>query len=291
MSFAIVYENFSDDAVLRGGSWALGLSNLQDPDIGLIARSASASPADTQFTVDMGIFKQVGGIVLGPTNLHPNSTCRFRAYLDAGMTTLLYDSGLIVNIGDAIDWAVPAEWLEFEDKNFWIGVTETDTPELPQYISHLIPEESLGAAAAQFWRVEIDDRQNTDGVITLGRLLMGRIYRPSRNYAYDSNEFGIQPITDITESLGGTETFWDRGLRRELRVAWPMLPETEVFDAWIRIMLRSRTSRQVFVVPEESDDAPLMRKRSFLARFKQTPRISQVLLDYASTAIDVQEIL
>lgn len=291
MSFALVYENFADQAVLAGGGWSMPLTNLQDPDIGLPARSSTAAATDSVITANLGAEQPVGGIVLGPTNLSPGATYRIRAYSNAALTTLTYDSGTLRIEGNAIDWSNPAAWLEWEDPNFWSGIVPTGAPELPLYVTHLITPANSSFARAQFWRLEFADPTNPDGAIQFGRLYIGRIYRPTKNYGYDGNEFGIDPLVDITESLGGSETFWDRGMRRTFRASWQVLPETEVFDAWVTIMLRSRTSRQVFVIPEENDADEMQRKRAFLARFKTTPRIAQSMFQRATTAIDVQEVL
>lgn len=288
MGFALVYENFADQGVLSGGAWLMPAANLQDADLGAVARAGAAGAL---VNVDLGGLKPVGGIVLGPTNLSPGATYRTRAYQDAAQTILAYDSGVLTVQGNAVDWSRPAAWLEWEDPNFWLGIVPTDAPELPFYVAHLIPAASSGAALAQFWRIEAADPGNPDGVIDFGRLLMGRIFRPSQNYAYDGNDFGIEPLVDITESLGGSEAFWDRGMRRTFRASWPTLPEAEAFDAWIRIALRARTSRQVFVVPEESDAEDLMRKRAFLARFRATPRLAQTFFQHAASSIDLQEVL
>lgn len=291
MPFALLYENFADQAVLGGSGWATPLANLQGSDLGLITRSEGAASA--VLTIDLGAPRPVGGIAIGPTNLGAGATYRLRAYADAAMTAggQVYDTGLRTIAGNAINWANPAAWLEWEDPAFWLGVLPSDAPELPLYLVFLLPAASTGAGLAQYWRIDLADPDNLDGAMSFGRLYMGRCYRPSMNYAYDGNEFAIDPLTDITESLGGSESFWERGLRRSFRASWPTLPETEVFDAWVRIALRARTSRQVFVIPEETDGEEMLRKRAFLGRFNQTPRIAQALFRYAATAIDIREVL
>jgi len=287
-SLIILYDNFSDHGLLTGGSWlaALPLTNLQDDDIQRVARSNGATSAATKFIVDLGLPQTVDGIVLGPTNVTPGSTWRVRAYSDNTLTTLVYDSTLQTVDGDVINWANPPEWLEWEDPNFWYGIVG-DIDELPQYLTHIIPEAT--APIAQYWLIEFFDEGNIDGAVDVGRLMIASAFRPSLNYT-DNNGFGLRPLTDVQESLGGLRSYWDRGVRRSFRAQFQYLAEAEVFGAAFRMMLRSGVSRQVFVVPNP-DDTNYGTRRSFLATFKTVPEIQQLLAARGALAVDLEEVL
>jgi hypothetical protein len=291
MPFAVVYENYADGAVFSGGSYSLSLENLKNDDIHRVARSSSLDPAATQFTVNLGAQRPVGAVILGPLNIAPGATFRIRSFADQDMTEPLYDSSVITVGGTVIDWSDLSQWFEWEDNNFWEGVPQPDLPELPRYAIGTIPAEVAGQGLAQFWLVEINDPSNPSGYVDMGRLLMGRIFRPSLNYAPESNELSFSMLTDVTESLGGRRTYWFRGMRRLFRCSFPMGPENEAFEDWLRLAVRARTDKQIFVIPEETDDVDYLQRRAFLATLRQPPAIVQVLVERASVVFDAEEVI
>jgi hypothetical protein len=293
MPFAIVYQDYARNAVLGGGNFVSTLprANLQTDDPRTVARTLSADADDTFITADLGAIRQIGGIVLGPTNASPGSSYRIRSYADAGMTVAKYDSGVKELSGAVVDWSDTNEWLEWEDPDFWLGLIPSDVEELPLYIVETIPAAQVGEGNAQWWKIELFDPGNAQGHIDIGRLVLGRVFRPVNNYEPGSNEFSFQWLTDVTESIGGLRTYWERGMRRSGRFSWPVVDESEAFDDWFRLGLRSGLSRQVFIIPEESDTGELLRKRAFLATLTKSPPLVQINLDLASTSIDAEEVI
>src|SRR5260221_31083 len=179
-TIVILYENFADSGILSGGSWlsALPLANMQDPDIQKVARSSNATNAATLFTINLGSAQPVDGIALGPVNISPGATWRWRGYSDSGYSVLVYDSGVQIASGSVIDWTGPSSgWLEWEDPGFWYGIAQA-LDELPQYLFHIAPTAQL----VQYWKLEIFDAANANGFIQIGRLLIARAFRPSINY-------------------------------------------------------------------------------------------------------------
>lgn len=282
----LLYENFADSGIYSGGSWlaALPLTNMQDDDIALVARSSNATTAATKFTVNLGRVRAVDAVAFGPANLSPGSTWRARGYSDSGLTTLVYDTGIQTGVGDTIDWSDTGEWLEWEDPGFWYGISES-LDELPQFYYHVAPT----AQSAQYWLFEISDVGNFDGAVTIGRLLIAKAFRPSINYG-ESNDLSLVPLTDMEESDGGLRKYRERGLRRAYRCTFQWLDESEIFGDVFRMQLRSGTSRQVFVVPD-SDDLSFGSRRSFLATFKTLSPLQQLLVDRGTTALDLEEVL
>lgn len=289
----ILYENFADRATLSGGSWlsALPLTNLQDADVGRVARSANATTTATQFKANLGSPKGVHGLAIGPCNLSPGSQWRARAYSDSAYTSLVYDTDWQEVTGEVIDWTDTAEWLEWEDNGFWLGISDFEAlSELPQFLFHVVPSASLGLATAQYWKVEFDDTGNADGYVQSGRLMIAAALRPSHNYGED-NSLSVTPLTDVEESLGGRRAFQERGLRRSFRCGFTYLSDGQLFGDTMRMTLRSGISRQVFVVPDP-DDATYGARRSFLATMKQLPAIQQMLAaELGTTAFDFEEVL
>lgn len=291
MPFALIYQNFADNAVLGGTAFlsSLPATNMQDPDIGVVARTTAVT--ETTITVDLGNSRPVGGVVLGPINIGPGGQWRIRSYADVALSDLQYDSGLKTRSGTLMDWADVPHWLEWEDDNFWDGVLSDDLSELPFFIVEAIAAASASAATAQFWKIDLIDPSNAQGYFNVGRLLMGRIYRPSLNFAPDNNDFAVQWLSDVGETLGGFRAWWVRAMRRTWRMAWPSLPEDEAWSDWFQIAIKSRIDQHVFVIPDEADDEALMRKRAILATLKQSPSIALANVSRAALALDAEEVI
>lgn len=287
-----IFENFADTGILSGGSWetTLPLDNMQDPDIQVVARSTDATLTSTKFSIDLGREQPVGGLAFGPTNMSPGSTWIARAYSDAAMTAQVYSTGTQQVTGEVIDWTDTNDWLEWENPGFWLGIDDfASFTELPQFNYHVVAVADLALTTAQYWRLELSDTANADGHVDIGRLMIGRQYLPSYGYSVDNN-FSIDPLVDVEESLGGLRSYWERGYRRSLRLTFPVLTDDELFDSVFRMMLRSGLSRQIFVVPDPSD-ASFGVRRSFLATFKTIPAIQQALMERGTTAMDFEEVL
>lgn len=289
----VIYDNFADDAVLSGGSYlaSLPLSNLQNEDIQLVARSTDALNASTKFSVDFGSVRPIGGIVLGPTNLSPGATWRVRSFAEAAHSTVMYDSGVQTVSGSTIDWSDTNDWLEWEDPGFWYGIPDSfSLNDLPSYIAEIVDSADAADALAQYWLVETFDAGNADGHVDFGRLLFGRVFRPTFNYGTD-NSFNVSPLnTTPIESLGGRRFFWDRGQRRVLHLSFPMLSNDELFDDVFRIQNVVSNNQQVFISPDPADTTNFD-KRSFLATLSNPPPIVQALADVGSTVIEAEEVL
>lgn len=284
----ILYENFFDTATLSGGSYepSLPITNLQDDDIGIVARTTDATNASTVILIDFGRERRIDALCLGVPNISPGAQYRIRSFAESGRTTTLYDSGTKSLPGVVID-SLDLEW---EDPGFWYGInTEELLVEFSTWIIEVIPDAEASNANRRWWTIEIFDEDNTDGHLDLSRLLAGRAFKPAINYTED-NSIGLEPITDVAETLGGNRSYWERGLRRTLRLTFANNTWDEAFNDIFRMMTKARTSRQVFVIPDH-EDTEFLQQRSFLATFKQVPAIQQLLVDRSSTLVDLEEVL
>lgn len=281
-----LYDNFADTATLSGGSWrtSLPLINTQHPDVGRVARSADATAASTVIFADLGTVEApIGGVAIGPLNVTPGASWRVRAYDDIDQTTQVHDSGSISFAGGVVD-SLDLEW---EDSGFWLGITDFGENDiLPVYGFHVLPTD----LQAQFWRVDVSDAANSAGYIDLGRLIIARAWRPSVNYSVGDNALSIEVFEDEAVTLGGRKVSWERAARRTWRCAFSPLPEAEAWEHVLRIMMRVRRAKQIFVIPDP-DDVERRQQRSFLGRYKQVPGIQQVLYSISSTVFDIEEVL
>lgn len=286
-SFVALYLNYAEEGIFSGGSWlgGLPLTNLQDQDIGTIARSTNLSTSSTQFRIDLGVEREVGGIAIGPTNMSPGSQFRIRSYADAGYTTLLYDGGVKV-IGGTVVASLNLEW---ENPGFWYGVEDVDDQTTAPWIIEVIPTASLANAIARYWKVEILDTSNSDGFVEAGLCYVGRAFRPTLNFD-ENNSFTRIELTDSVEALGGQKNYWHRGSRRTMRVTWWRLDDTEGWNDIYRMATRLGIHKPMFVVPDP-DDSTNMQKRSFLATFRQSPELRLIIADGVTTGFDLEEVL
>lgn len=292
MPIAIIYENFADKGQVTGPGFLEShpATMVQDTDIGLVARTESAAEEDMVIEFDLGAARPVGGLAFGPLNAGPGASFHIEGFSDAAMTDLVYDPGVIVLPGATTNWADTSDWLPWEDPNFWFGIKENEWPELPSYAVHAVPAEDAALAFTRYWRVSFSDPGNTSGFLSIGRALIGRVYRPSHNYSYSGNETGFMPLTDVSESLGGSRSYFHRGMRRRFRCAWDALPEAEAFTDWYRIAIRSRIDQHLFVIPDEADLLSYQR-RALLATMTALPPIQQALFQRAAITFDCEEVL
>lgn len=286
--FVALFGDYAASAVVGGGSWlaSLPLTNVQDDDPRKVARSTNALNASTVATADLGAARSVGGVVIGPTNVTPGATYRIRSYSDAAYSVLVSDSGVKTVAGTRIDWSNTGNWLAWENPGFWFGIPNIFEEEaVPIFLVDIL----AANVSARYWKAEIFDESNGDGYVDIGVLKIARAFRPSKNYAPNSNSFAVEKLADRTESLGGKRTYWNRAKRRVLRVTFPSLAESEMFgDVFSLNMLDE--GEQIFVVPNP-DDSTNFQKRSFLATLKTPPPIALFNVARGSTALDIEEVV
>lgn len=294
MPFVLGYRDRVVNALVSGGSWlpTAPLANIQTDDIQQAAVSTDASAASTQFDADLGDVASVGMFVIGPVNMTEGAgTYRIRSFSDSNYTTAVYDTGETLIEGEVVDWSNSNDWLEWEDINFWSGAVPSSVSELPLYIIDIVPAAQLSQTTQQWFRVELSDPSNVDGRVSVGAVRFFTALRPSLNYSPNDNALSFQWLTDTVESLGGSRKFWRRGRRRRLRVSWPVLSGSELFDDFFLVGLKSGISEQVFVVPEDTDSADYKRRRAFMATLSQSPTIVQAAAGYGSTSFDLEEVI
>ena len=287
-TFVAIYQNYADAAVLSGGSYqsSLPLDNVKDLDIGRVARTTNTDTSSAVVIADLGASRFVGGVVIGPTNLSPGSTYRIRASSLSDFSTLVYDSGVQTVAGSTMDWSNTANWLQWEDPGFWFGIPDVfDLALVPVWAASILPSNAF----ARFWKIEFFDSLNADGYIQFGRLIIGRAWRPTANYAF-GGEFSCEPIYRRVEAIGGRRTDWDLNRRRGLRLTFELRPEADLFDDVFRMRQYTGASKQIWVSPDPEDNANFQ-KRSFLATFKTPPPIVQSEYGYGTTVIDCDEVL
>lgn len=253
------FNNFGDHAALSLGSWAIPLTQMQDPRPGMFAKSTDATLASTKYGINFGASKSLRLIATLATNLTSASLYKVTWYSDAFITAI-DDSG----------WnAIP-------------GYPSYDPHSRGADVCHIFDEAT--SAFAVKW--EFDDTANPAGYVTLGRQYHGETWLPPLNFSQGNSE-GEDVYTEEEESAGGSSYFVVRAPKRRLRLPWEIFEETEN-PTIRRIRALSGTHNQVLVVPDP-DDVTNYFARNFLAYMRTPPEIALLPAGFASTAFELRE--
>lgn len=278
-------RNRADAATLTGGSWSAGLplANLQSRDISLMARSADALAASTQFVADLGALRTVRVLALIGSNCSVDATYRVRVYTDAGLTDLEHDSGTL-DVWPA--WMYAAGVLAWEDPRFWDGrPLAEDIEHLSSDVIYPLPV----AAVGRYVKVEITDTANSDGYLEFGRLFVGEGWQPTYNMGYAGTALPQEDLSTVTATPSGKEFFAERAVRRSMRFELKWLSHGE--GALVQDMQRTaKTVGEVLVVFDPSDLVNVKRS-AFLGRMRQLGAREWPFPTVNAIPFEIQEIL
>jgi hypothetical protein len=286
-SFRMIRENYAPDATFGGGSYetSLPVTNLQNYRVGSVARTTDAATGSTKITIDLGSPKEVGAIAIYNGNWSLDATYQVTSSNSVGMSPLRYDSGSKSFPGFVVDHML----LRYGDPDFWSGILRNRLlSSLRRSMIEVIPASDVVNGYSRYWEIDFTDPSNTDGYLQYSIGFIGPTFEASVNYGED-NTFGVMPISDVSESLSGSRTSFDRGLRRTWRGSFGFLEAEELFGQLARTSILSRQSSPVFIIPNQSDTLNLQ-LRSFPATFKAPSAIQQLLMpDLGATVLDFEE--
>jgi len=197
----LCWPNRIDESTLSGGNWSAGLplDQLLSPITAEVAESVDLAPASTQFDITLPRFRTIAVVALNNHNLGVSAKWRVTLYRDTTAQNEQWNSG----------WrnAWPAVYstseLNWEDPNFWSGVPfEEDRQDFTPLGWVFLDQPQV----ARRVRVEIDDPNNADGVVRVGRCFLGNSWQPKYNASYGiqygheiGTEFEIAGNPDQTE--------------------------------------------------------------------------------------------
>jgi hypothetical protein len=260
-----LYNPQSDIAVLSGGAWLngdVGLENVQNDKYWRVARSVTANPSNTQIRLNMLGNVEIRGFAIVLNNATTSVQVRVSAYSDAGYSSLVYMSPWYSG-GQSGDWR--------------------DTERSP-----IIAGDFKQSVIARFWLVEIDDSENPEGYIDVGRLFMGSAFSPSFNYSSDGNSFRFKNNAITATTLAGNTLYWRRINPRQWNGTFPALPEDEIFGSVYDFIRYVGFDREVFIMPDP-DDTSHAQTRQFFATIIQQDPFQQYGWDYGTFGFGVEE--
>jgi len=287
----LAHPNIVDGGALSGGAWQAPLANLQDRRLTRLARSTTAAKADTQFTLDLGRSASMSVVAVVRHNLSTAAVWRLRVASDAAFTSPVYDSALDLPPGASpvlpLAWPTiyPIDTLEWEDDNFWTGtVSEEERRVYPSILLIVLPRLTAG----RYVRIEIEDEANPDGYVELGRLFVGRAWRPQYN-ASTGASIGWETDTAVQRALSGTPYFDRKAGRRVTRFELNVLSRDEAMAGVFELQRRAGLDGEILLVWNQDDMLNRLR-RSYLGHLRQLSPITQAYFNTHSAPFEIEEL-
>jgi len=173
---------------------------------------------------------------------------------------------------------------------------------VPGYSDHKLPQEQLDDdrkldvvrvldedVVAQFWRVEIDDTENADGYVEIGRLVLAQGTEPPTNQAFNAGAtIGWETSTSKVELDGGAFHYEERPRRRVCKGVLGLQNSDQAMVRWFDMFVRAGKHRQVFFV-YDPDDTTHLQRRSFLATIQELERFAVASASWHDVPIAVVE--
>lgn len=186
MTRAIIgFPRASASFSLSGGSWnaTYPLSNLQVLPPSRVARSTDATTGSTVIiAATSGATQKVGMIGLPRNNFSLAATIRVRLYSDAGLTALIYDSG----VGNVWPIGLYTTSADIANDNWtWLWWAGQD----------------YDAAGI---RLDISDTGNSAGYVEAGWLEIAAQTQVSYNFKWGA-QAGYRFRSQVTEAIGGAK--------------------------------------------------------------------------------------
>lgn len=244
--------NFVPLGTLSGGSWSADdpLNNLQDINPQKPAIAASADPADTQFTFDIGFGQAFGLFHFANLNVDSGAKIRLRAGSDPTFAVNTYDSGTV----DA--W--PKHGVDQYPSDEFIALGRPRC---------FIPPAVI---AARYIKVEIT---NATTVPQIGVFAACQVLEPSRNISYD---WSIVPAdeSDVRRvPFGSTYVTAHSTRRRKLAFGIKALPQDETIHLFLSAATALGKSTPLVVSPTP-DDTDNLERLTVYGTFSQDPQFS-----------------
>lgn len=278
------FPNRIDSSTLSGGAWVntLPLRNLQIRTLGKVARSVDLAPASTQFKIDLGRSTKSRLIDLPNHNFSQEAQYRITSSMDAGLSSLDYDSGWL----DV--WPVMYEFgePEWEDDNWWTGkYNDEEVDGYTTALVHILPEDSV----SRYWRIEISDPTNTAGFIQIGRAFIGPAWQPKINMIYGAS-ISWETGTTVTTARSGAEYFDVQIPARVERFTLNFMQEDEAFGRAFELQRQAGIHSEILFIHDPDDTVHALR-RQFLSRLRELSPIDFPSFNLNGTAFELKELL
>jgi len=274
----ISWPNRGDTATLSGGSWSLPLTNLQNRDQWLVARSNGLSSANTKFNIDFGQLRNIRAIALANHNLSQTATWRITLGTSSGANDIYTSNWQAV-------WMLTFDndMMLWEDVSVWEGIVDQDYLNHPYLAVFVLPD----WYNARYMTIEIVDTSNPNGYVEIGRAYIGGGFTPQYN-----PEYGLQDSwedkTEIVEMASGATHAVVNRRYRKVQFVLPWLSQTEA--AIIHEMQRRQgIYGEVLYIPDLADQQ-LNQRYGMLGRLTEMSAIEYPFYNTRQIGFTIKEI-
>jgi len=276
------YDNLIGAALVQDGSWlsTLPLANIQDRELGLVARSNGLALSATKFVIDVGAFNVVRLIDIVCHTLSLDAKYRIRSSAISDFSVIGTDSGW----RDVWPAVYPFGTLPWGSPNWWDGrYTAKQIAAQKTELKYILAEDCTD----QFWLIEFDDQTNTAGHIDVGYVFIGPAWQPATNASFGWS-LGWEDPSEIDVSLSGAESADERPGYRVVRFSTDWMEEDEALAQAFEIQRASGVTRDVVVIWNPDDTVHALR-RSFLARLRKLDPITNPYVQLNKTGWEAKE--
>ena len=275
------YRNRIDKSTLTGGSWQAPLTNIQTLRLAQRARSLNATNSSTIINIEFDKEQLIEVFSLNAHNISVDGWVRIFAGSSLGATDL-YDSGEI-EVWPPLFSTLSLHW---KDYHFWSGkIDEEMRKEYQHNFIHILKD----SVKTKYFRIEIFDKNNTDGYVEIGRIFAGRVFEPQFNVIYGA-QLAWEDSSKIDQSLIGVEYASVTPMVRVANVNYDYSFRREALEGLYEIQRQSGITQEVLFIGN-SDDLGQMDRLSFLGRFRRIEPIKWHFMDLHSTGFEVKELL
>jgi len=242
--FDLVLDFSSETYADSSGTNPLPVSNMADSSLDIPWRSLSTNKNWSWFQVDLGAARVFDGAVLVDTNLTTSAKWRVLTSSSPDFVNITYDSGLISARPPSVSYG-SLPWGSFP----WGGQISSEGSVNPYNIDCFM---AVTGQAVRYVRIYIEDENNPDGFVSVGRCILSPIYQPSYNMSYGWNVSWVDEST-VTRSYGGAVFADERRRYRRLKVSLDFLTEDEMYLNIFDYMHRRKgIVSDMYVIPQPS---------------------------------------
>ena len=216
-------------------------------------------------------------------NLTASATVRVRVYYDEQKTQLLHDSGELP-AWPALHQSTDLEW---ELDAFWLGTARDEdrklyTPLFTYYSDRMYTGKSV--------TIDINDPNNGEGFIELGRLLLCRWWEPVLNPQYGDVQMSYEEQTERATANDGTDFFYQRRKRRLANIGFSNISEQDAIHAMFGLQRTQGISGEVIFTYDRSPNTYYV-QRTFVGRLQQLDPLNQQNFGLYQAQINLREVI
>lgn len=259
----------------------LPITNLQDPVFNHWARRVGVDPLQINGTFSKQYF--LGCLAIAAHNLSGAATWRARLYsttADVGSNTnVVYDSS-IQRVWPSLYTFGQIPW-GFD--NWWSGGARDEDRGNFTPLSVAVTDSVL----ARGFTIDIEDADNPDGYLQVGRVMVSDLWQPTYNYSFGSEQ-GYDFRADSESALDDTEYIERISSRRLLNFTLEGMAQADAQGRSFDVMRMLGTDGELLVLPNQ-DSGIYQSQQTFIGRLQQINPLKTVNYDWHEHAYSIKE--